>query len=280
MSRYKSSPPLSGIGSTISDLIPLFHTMSISANSTVTLVSPGRIEVAPGVFISSTAPITFFTTDHPYTVSANVPLGSGFVKGWNKLPDELKLQILSSVVSFPTSPMNFKSVELTKLEPFIFMTPEIRALSTELFYGKTTILSTLGVRKLPPLFAQPYVRKLELTMCLCDLGLRNNNTAFAFLRRVSKGETNFQRLQHIRIIFSWAAWWEEDALFVWEVRFWDRLCRDVLQDINLPCSGIVDFRYHPQVLMGPGLIMKVGDKVKAKMEKIVRDRFHFNVQKD
>ncbi|KAF1958169.1 hypothetical protein CC80DRAFT_546405 [Byssothecium circinans] len=140
--------PSVGLSTTASDVIPLHHTSTVQPRTSHTYVSPDTIQIARGVFISSESPITITTTKHTtafeITASRYLRPDPAFARGWNKLPEELKVKILSYLIIPLNEPIDYDNAyRLQHFNPrggvdlwrYLRMTPEIKILALELFYG-------------------------------------------------------------------------------------------------------------------------------------------------
>jgi len=95
--------------------------------------------------LASSSGMAFSATAHATWLVPKVPLNESFVKGWSKLSDEIKTQILGHIITFkeaidpkiagrPYTPTTMPKC----LKRLLCSTPEIAALATEVFYTKNT----------------------------------------------------------------------------------------------------------------------------------------------
>lgn len=159
-----------------SNPIKLLTPVTLKAHTTIAILSEAPVSVCfgsrlmPASHISATSPIQVIS---PWkaTIAPCLPLGSGFVQGWNKIPTELKIRILdfnltqdipvdASAMSEALSPelpssrppcvcMTKEAIRLGERDKdgvalnyfsHIRSTPEIASLSPEIFYSKNVFL--------------------------------------------------------------------------------------------------------------------------------------------
>jgi hypothetical protein len=74
-------------------------------------------------------------------MSISPVLGPAFARGWTKLPDELKVNILIRIVLPADDPIelqNQKSEYRKRLKPYLQMAPDIANLATQIYYNANT----------------------------------------------------------------------------------------------------------------------------------------------
>ncbi|KAF2635719.1 hypothetical protein P280DRAFT_473632 [Massarina eburnea CBS 473.64] len=215
--------------------VKIHHPHQMLRSETIDILSPTPIQVAPGVFISSASPITITTSKSAITLLAPTErLGTGFGRGWNKLPVELKLHILrynvsaqegyaNTSCSFCEMPIfndkvhvgcpyirngkwlnrscDFDVMKEKKLYRYMRLTPEIAALAKEIFYG-THIFEFMY--HLPPMLClrerNRFVRRLNLV----EISMSENSSPspWEILSNLSKKQYGFTNLSRIHITFA------------------------------------------------------------------------------
>jgi hypothetical protein len=271
------------------DIVPLFNDLKIPGNTTMSFISATPIEVSKGVFISSPGPITISTSE-PMWVFPHAPLTKAFADGWTKLPDELKVQILSNLI--PSSNFLFRDPSYLKkrvcwkeLQHYSQMTPEIRCLATQIFYRsnmfRLTVLDWLTagttpvyLLRYPKPVVNMHIQRLEL-----DLGSLSPGS-WQKLKNLSDGVYGFPALLNLRVLidfqspsfveqpFTYQAL-AKDAADV-EVRWQAFLDKVIKSGVSFECAGSAeicsgDFCY----------IWKVTPEVLAQMEQQLLSRIVF-----
>ncbi|KAF2451017.1 hypothetical protein P171DRAFT_480064 [Karstenula rhodostoma CBS 690.94] len=110
-----------------------------------------------------------------------IPLNPGFVRGWNKLPTEMKLHVLGYILTFH-QPLSCPyldgrgSSEFQALDRLALSTPDMAKLSREVFYATNTITISMLTQeqrvrlntnpqyayKIPPPNTLPLLRKVRV----------------------------------------------------------------------------------------------------------------------
>ncbi|KAF2635674.1 hypothetical protein P280DRAFT_534640 [Massarina eburnea CBS 473.64] len=117
--------------------IPLYVHQEIPGEATTVISTPHEITIN-GIKFWSATPI-HITPVEPTTIQSSAP-ASSFVTGWNNLPLELKIEVLSHNL-VATKPLGVNDCTGSHIAPVtqnlyhhLRSTPEIAALATEIFY--------------------------------------------------------------------------------------------------------------------------------------------------
>jgi hypothetical protein len=172
-----------------------------------------------GVKVWSATPIYVYdqTPGRSLSIEPIDSLGPDFERGWNKLPDELKVHVLSfnlisndGVRRLCTSPRSYVYESLAK---HLQSTPEIANLSREIYWTKNTFLlectitPRLGQRT--PLQLHPPQSQF---LAYPNLGVNGimkrvgfhcsaNPMELAHLLRFANGNYGFQDLRYVKVVF-------------------------------------------------------------------------------
>ncbi|KAF1958170.1 hypothetical protein CC80DRAFT_558961 [Byssothecium circinans] len=204
---------------------------------TTSLSAPVPVVVAPGVTISSNAPFTVTTWSRVGTyLVPRTKWGPEFARGWKKLPDELKVQILrypvapnpadkfaeatecdfchagesgscvhvycsrSDDVRVENRTMNFARMKNVRQIPYLRMGPEIAPLAKEIFYGTHTFTFMGDIHRLMACPQPNLLRRLELD----NLSMLHDKGAppWEVLTKLSNPQNGFTNLKSIDITFS------------------------------------------------------------------------------
>ncbi|KAF2249524.1 hypothetical protein BU26DRAFT_565169 [Trematosphaeria pertusa] len=193
----------------------IYWPMNIAANTSLWLSCNGPLEiksvgVTERLLVQSSSPILINTKS---CIDIVPPLTSGFVKGWHKLPDELKLQVLehnvlvSGLIGGSAQPDQVKEKHLF---PYLRMTPEIAALAKEIFYTKNAfaINRTSGFPHSPfglddgPCYLSYPKRPLSDQLRFVTFATSMHQADFDLLARLANGEFGFRNLQHVTILYN------------------------------------------------------------------------------
>ncbi|KAF2449796.1 hypothetical protein P171DRAFT_517438 [Karstenula rhodostoma CBS 690.94] len=187
-----------------SDAAVRVHTpMTLKENTTHKLSSPYGIIVG-GIKLWSATPIHISPLDEDVDVLPVEKLGNDFSAGWNKLPIELKLMIVSFVVADPMplgyldcDPRSEYGANWCYLE-LLRSTPEIAELAKEAFYSVNAfrVVTIIAfnpnrVLKRPPREFSNRIRHLEIRI--------GHNVPCGFLKKLSSQNSEFPRLEYVTI---------------------------------------------------------------------------------
>ena len=120
--------------------------------------------------ISASTPVHRFVAEKTAT-SPHLDLGEDFARGWRKLPDELKIEILCyNLVSGNKTCVSSNMIKRPDLalgkmlRHHLALGPELAALSQQVFYGKNTIeISTMPWRTAwPPVPVRANIHRLSI----------------------------------------------------------------------------------------------------------------------
>jgi hypothetical protein len=193
---------------------PLHFPSNATLGFNMTSLAPITIN---NITIWSSTPIQILRNDtkEELVVKPDGGLGSAFVDGWNKLPDELKVRELScnlvaeNTISFEDTQTDASTEHVINFDHHLRTTPEIASLSREISYTKNTFLlqasphsnwETAGAMQIaptgfmnhPPTAATSYIRSLELRLPI-------NSVSSRFLTRLINGQYGLQDLRHLRL---------------------------------------------------------------------------------
>ncbi|KAF2449925.1 hypothetical protein P171DRAFT_440358 [Karstenula rhodostoma CBS 690.94] len=203
------------------------HVYDSSAEEGIDLKTPMFLQAPVFVRIRIRSPTTFFATaeeDPMYpnwkSISTRAPvnslvlystqsvqlkpdynLGPTFVRYWDKLPEELRVNIIAeNMKAYPARQNPRFSMDLfTKLYPHCRMTPQIARIAMEGFYKHNEFLIQLnsGIpNRYPPAPFNDLIRRLHLTMYI-------RRSQWTFVRNLSEGKLGFAHLKYIGIVVSW-----------------------------------------------------------------------------
>ncbi|KAF2875698.1 hypothetical protein BDV95DRAFT_603107 [Massariosphaeria phaeospora] len=131
-------------------------------------------------------------TQSDVVTSSTMTLGPDFARGWNTLPDELKVSVLSFNLTFKESIREIDAKELFLRH--LCMTPEIAGLAKKIYY------STNAFRLMVRQFRFP---KPSLAKFIRHLQLETDDFEFSTLQYTAKHcTTRLPNLQSIKIIFT------------------------------------------------------------------------------
>ena len=182
--------------------VQLYHSMTIKTGSRATVTCVHRFSL-DGVTLPAKSTITIEATRKPITVKPLCGLGAAFARGWASLPTELKVHILR---------LNLVTSErLTRwrvLEPYLLMTPEIKDLSTEIFYSfnKFHLAPTPDAYMMyfddpspillhPPLHLGRHIRSISTITCF-------HPRYWRILRRMASGGYGLPNLRFVEVQIS------------------------------------------------------------------------------
>jgi hypothetical protein len=185
------------------------------------------------------------------------PLTSGFARGWRKLPNELKLDVLRHNLVFPTSiwPANINAVVKRELLPYLIMTPDIAEVAQAVFYrenqfimqlsSSTSDSSSSSILAIPPVPMRSFICRLTLLTRLTNLD-------WHIMRSIYGGpRAGFINLVHIEVrCLSWevamhlgeleiAGWKGKIVLPTKAVE--ERFLLSRGEPLEMPFSGVVTF---------------------------------------
>jgi hypothetical protein len=197
----------------------------------IQLTSSVTIAAGTALYVICNLPIEIESRDiHRFTISAASPtlitapaamaftllpsgcLGPDFARGWQKLSDELKVNILRFNLIIDSYVEYGDTATFTEAHCLLYkhlaMGPEIASLSREIFYKENIFRLTSEIdfedeesAFLPPLELRPLIRNIELYLCVqCH--------DWCFMQSVLEGCRGFDNLQSLHIRF----WWDARAL--------------------------------------------------------------------
>ncbi|KAF2249417.1 hypothetical protein BU26DRAFT_551148 [Trematosphaeria pertusa] len=208
----KDAAKPSETGDPLAEPLQLFTPMTIPFGTSLTVTSLTSITVNGPIVIQSTAPITIKPTHATgVQIALSKDLGADFVHGWNKLPDELKVRILSFNLTRTSTFGYFDTMSCLRslakgILGYLCTTPEIAGLAREVFYSTNTFRLQPVRYSLPSgaptddlVLAYPSrgvnsrIRKLEIRVCLDD-------DEWPFLERLAEGAYGFENLQYVIVV--------------------------------------------------------------------------------
>ena len=219
MDPINPSPPASAIDEQdpIQLQVPIHVIPETGSVRSVSSRTPFMIN---GVKVWSSTPIHIYASEEGQHVLIQPTdgLGSEFVQGWNKLPDELKTRVLAfNLVAH--KPIDYWSTlagpgpNKTQFDHHLRTTSEIATLAKEIYYNRNTFSieesSFSFTGQAPPpgtrggisYLAYPnptincLIRSLKLDMLLTDMNSEH-------LIRLSNGTYGFPKLLHLEIVFT------------------------------------------------------------------------------
>lgn len=189
----------------------LFHDFILPPHTTITVVYP--VKELSWYRDSSEDAVTISAGKGGLTLSPEIPLGDAFRRGWEKLPVELRLMVLSCLVphkeplSFGycfyscflclSTVCNYKDHTAihTTIHPLLRSTPEIYSLCRQIYYSTNTFSAILYMEFRYPSRA---VNKYITTLYLC-YSFRFFN--WDCLSRLAQGRLGFSNLKWLSILF-------------------------------------------------------------------------------
>ncbi|KAF2824634.1 hypothetical protein CC86DRAFT_371200 [Ophiobolus disseminans] len=186
-----------------STLVHLTTPMSINPGNEINVIcdAPIKIELPSGEHLyMSAGTATALKAPVKMYLSPTSNLGPDFARGWNSLPDELKVMVLQrSLVrrdgyvrchdESPARPLG------DVLRQHLAMTPDIARLAHDVFYSRN-LFSIRGshIPKIPPLNARHVIRRIRLVVKLTTDG-------WNLVQSVNSG--GFTSLKWIYVMFTW-----------------------------------------------------------------------------
>ncbi|KAF2114313.1 hypothetical protein BDV96DRAFT_94708 [Lophiotrema nucula] len=181
------------------------------------------------------------------------PLSADFATGWNKLPVELKMQILSYSLTikkdFTVMPTP-RMVYFTEYFRYLRMTTEIAEISKKVFYTENTFRCYYEHLRSPTKqysFQYPnptinsFIRHVEVTVSL--------RGPAKFLRKLADGDYGFAKLQTAKVTLDWKVSCI-NAPFKFE-RWSPELKREWGERIKFRCKGELCFANEDYVSWSP-----------------------------
>jgi hypothetical protein len=223
-------------------------TLQAGTKTHVTCASAINIETSPGlqVAVSALTPITLHVKSRR-TISPSAALGAEFAHGWNSLPEELKLHVLSFSLTAKGGEVKYQNargyftLQDTLLAHFL-MGPEIARVAHDAFYKENiiTIRSFVSnnperheVLRLPPYVSRNAIRFLRLVLD-CD------SIHWCTIEMCATARLGFLNLRQIQIVFSWHKGSNEECH-----HFLDCVLFGQTHHISFLCAGEVVFRGSP-----------------------------------
>ena len=245
--------------------------MRLSNGSSLTLVLSGGLRINGPVLIHSSAPITITPIDETSVDIASVAdLGSNFVRGWNKLPDELKVRVLSFALhaSLATSTRhgvvtsdNFRACYRSLLKPRLENTPEIATLAKEAYYNINLVRLSSNQRYLS---SHGHGRRLHfrypspaVNSCIRRIAVHVNirPQEWQYLMRLATGTYGFENVARVYIVLLWG----HDSISGTESR--------ILRYNDDKSSLLRDWDKFMTDTVGDGVAFKAGGKIVAIKDK-------------
>ncbi|KAF2635721.1 hypothetical protein P280DRAFT_534702 [Massarina eburnea CBS 473.64] len=137
-----------------------------------------------------------------------VPL-SAFAKGWGRLPDELKLKVVSYIVPAQTYPINKAMHDfryLCDVQPYVGLTPEITNLALETYYSANTFATRViskvedqGQEDVQQFYFQYPARSLNHFVRRMSIRIEPLEEHWDMLHDLSTGHYGLKRLVHLSI---------------------------------------------------------------------------------
>jgi len=130
----------------------------------------------------------------------SLPLDFAFATGWEKLPTELKVHILSYNLTFPGKVDLYESNVLPALDHHLRISPEIADLAKEIFYCQNTFRIRRNLRRPSgrPLFPVAYglIRKIVVDVIM------GSYTDWETLSMISKGSHGLSNLRYVNVVIN------------------------------------------------------------------------------
>jgi hypothetical protein len=205
----------------------------------------------------------------PVQLKPDYTLGATFVRYWDALPEELRVNIIAeNMMAYPhRQALRHSPERFIKLYPHCRMTPQIARMATEAYYKNNEFLIQLTTgmpNRYPPAPFNDLIRRLYLTMYIF-------RSQWTFLRKLSLGMLGFGNLKYIEILISWH-YPSKDV----DGTEWDNFVDDTLNDpIVFSCEGKVALATRPA-----GLKMRGPRHMRADpaQEAAIQSRIRFGVK--
>jgi hypothetical protein len=184
------------------------------AEGSVRAVSSPTPFMLNGVKVWSSAPIHIYDAGGSRTIQVEPldALGAEFVRGWHKLPDELKVRVLEfnvtaqSPISYYASIAN-NGCDVGNLWHHLKATPEIAGLSRDIYYTRNTFLlrdhsctftgwpyqADARYLAYPPRSLNVLIRSITLEYGSTEISLTH-------VRRLASGACGFENLRYVKIL--------------------------------------------------------------------------------
>jgi len=195
-------------------------------------------------------------------------LGADFVRGWNSLPEELKLHVLSFNLvdaEYIWYDVNLRSrsrrfAPKLGLHKHLAMGPEIARLAQEVFYRQNEFCIKVGrlTTRFPPPAKRMHIRRIRLC---AELNVRGWET----IKRMANGGYGFDLLAEVCVAFHCASR---------TVASGDLLHGIPLEPIVFTCRGSVVFEAAFAALSSEKFLQRTG-YVKSDVEQLVGERVVF-----
>ncbi|KAF2114315.1 hypothetical protein BDV96DRAFT_647021 [Lophiotrema nucula] len=198
-----TTQPLPTMASTKEEVVEILTPMTIHPGSNLRIFSANPILLRPPYTepfgIQAATPIRLHNTGS-IEVESTAPLDTRFVNGWNKLADELKVQILKHNLGCrPIHHYDARVKVNSKLLPHLQMSPDIARLAEETFYKHNTFVVTPYGSHWDRRFAYPprrvntYIRRLSI--------VTDMDSDWALLRKLARGDYGFENLRHVTLTY-------------------------------------------------------------------------------
>lgn len=166
-----------------------------------------------------------------------IVLGPVFENGWNKLPTELKAEVLRHNLCDSEYIGSYSRREKEQLLHHLRMTPEISAMSKELFYGTNTIHLYSGWDRIsgcyfPPLSVRSFIRRVRVE---ATLGV---SSEWDFLGLCSRVLRQFPNIQNLEVVFNWGLSHVNEGFHPLDTNHWIQLVEDGTgETVPFGCRG-------------------------------------------
>jgi hypothetical protein len=172
--------------SVIEKVVRLTNEITLQPGTKIELVCESRVKVKmmePRVFlpgdhykdsskafpyslVSASTPITLVSENRRIRISSTAPLSEGFARGWRKLPDELKVEVLKSnlVQGWPIYYDIGQPLHQSMLSHHPALGPDFAHLAEQTFWQCNTVAIDLAVQLRPPITVRPHIRTLDISM--------------------------------------------------------------------------------------------------------------------
>ncbi|KAJ4353582.1 uncharacterized protein N0V89_005312 [Didymosphaeria variabile] len=206
-------------------------------------------------------------------------LGPAFANGWNKLPTEIKLHILSQNLRFHDCIGESSDEEYKMLRHHLRMTPEIAAFSKEIFYSRNSMNLTkydswdIMYLNIPPQSATPFLSRAQVTV---RLGRSRDWHVLFACSRILRKCPNFQ---YLSIVFQWAKdVYIEDLMEDYPKEKWISVleARIKPENVDFWCKGEVSFKGNPVLERFDGEWVAPDDKVIDTLEAFIKGKISFD----
>jgi len=277
------------------ELIQLFNPFKVRRGTTVRIISTAPIKLEflddwEYKILPPNISVTLNPSDDETMLSPLLEPRPVFARGWKKLPDELKVQILTfnlgAPVSISANDFNFWGFDFPKsisfdnvcacdyvdnLERCLRITPEIADLSREIFWGVNTFEIHIKHRKwiyYPPHAAHGYIRHIHVK---ADISLDTR-----WLQHISNLGVKMKKLKTMKITIMWDLN-GSCCMSTMDRKVVNRMKDNIGKPHVFNCAGSIEFEYTGDKLLQQDTIVQV-ERVQAEIKEVevmLRTKFPF-----